>query len=647
MEKKQFKAESQRLMDLMINSIYTHKEIFLREIISNASDAIDKLAYRALTDEKVGLNRDDFKIVVVPDKEARTLTVSDNGIGMTQEEMENNLGTIAKSGSLQFKKETEDADDAELDIIGQFGVGFYSAFMVADKVTVISKAYGSDSAWKWESEGVDGYTIEPCQKDTVGTEVIMSIKADSDEEKYGDYLDAYALSNLIKKYSDYIRWPIQMDVERPEMKETGEKNDDSRQKPKPEDAGEDYKPEYEQVQEWETINSMVPIWQRPKSKVTQEEYNQFYKSKFGDWQDPLLSIHVAAEGNFEYKALLYIPGQVPMNYFTTDFKKGLQLYSSGVMIMDKCSDLLPDHFSFVQGIVDTPDVSLNISREMLQHDRQLKVIANNIEKKIKNELVKLMKDDREKYQQFWTAFGMQFKYALMNAYGQNRDTIRDLLLFWSSKENKLTSLKEYVDRMPESQDKIYYVCADSVEHAAKMPQAERILKAGYEVLYLTVDEDEIVLQMLENAYDKPFVSVADENALPVTDAEKASVEQAEKDHKDLLDFAQETLKGEVSKVRISKILQSGAVCLTAEGPVSLEMEKYFRKMRRDFPMSAQRVLELNPDSDAFQALCKAFEEDKEKAAAYVEVLYNQALIIADLPLPNPARYTELVCGLMK
>ena len=635
MEKKQFKAESQRLMDLMINSIYTHKEIFLREIISNASDAIDKLAYRALTDEKVGLNREDFKIVVVPDKEARTLTVADNGIGMTQEEMENNLGTIAKSGSLQFKKETENADDAELDIIGQFGVGFYSAFMVADKVTVISKAYGGETAWKWESEGVDGYTIEPCQKDTVGTDVIMSIKANTEEENYDEYLAPYSLSNLIKKYSDYIRYPIRMEMEH------------SRQKPKPEDAGEDYKPEYEQVKEWETINSMVPIWQRPKSQVTKEEYNDFYKSKFGDWQDPILSIHVAAEGNFEYKALLYVPGQVPMNYFSTDFKKGLQLYSSGVMIMDKCPDLLPDHFSFVQGIVDTPDVSLNISREMLQHDRQLKVIANNIEKKIKSELVKLMKDDREKYQQFWTAFGMQFKYALMNAYGQNRDTIRDLLLFWSSKENKLTSLKEYVDRMPESQEKIYYVCADSVEHASKMPQAERVLKAGYEVLYLTVDEDEIVLQMLENAYDKPFVAVASEDALPVTDAEKASVEQAEKDHKALLDFAQETLKGEVSKVRISKILQSGAVCLTAEGPVSLEMEKYFRKMRRDFPMSAQRVLELNPDAPAFQALCKAYEEGKEKAAAYVEVLYNQALIIADLPLPDPARYAELVCGLMK
>ena len=635
MEKKQFKAESQRLMDLMINSIYTHKEIFLREIISNASDAIDKLCYQALTDDSVKLTRKDFKIDLSVNKDARTITVADNGIGMTQEEMENNLGTIAKSGSLQFKKETENADDAELDIIGQFGVGFYSAFMVADKVTVISKAYGGETAWKWESEGVDGYTIEPCQKDTVGTDVIMSIKANTEEENYDEYLAPYSLSNLIKKYSDYIRYPIRMEMEH------------SRQKPKPEDAGEDYKPEYEQVKEWETINSMVPIWQRPKSQVTKEEYNDFYKSKFGDWQDPILSIHVAAEGNFEYKALLYVPGQVPMNYFSTDFKKGLQLYSSGVMIMDKCPDLLPDHFSFVQGIVDTPDVSLNISREMLQHDRQLKVIANNIEKKIKSELVKLMKDDREKYQQFWTAFGMQFKYALMNAYGQNRDTIRDLLLFWSSKENKLTSLKEYVDRMPESQEKIYYVCADSVEHASKMPQAERVLKAGYEVLYLTVDEDEIVLQMLENAYDKPFVSVASEDALPVTDAEKASVEQAEKDHKALLDFAQETLKGEVSKVRISKILQSGAVCLTAEGPVSLEMEKYFRKMRRDFPMSAQRVLELNPDAPAFQALCKAYEEDKEKAAAYVEVLYNQALIIADLPLPDPARYAELVCGLMK
>ena len=635
MKTKQFKAESKRLLDMMIHSIYTHKEIFLRELISNASDAMDKLYFRSLTDEKVGMDREDFAIDLKIDKEARTLTITDNGIGMTQEEMENNLGTIAKSGSLQFKKETEKSDDAEIDIIGQFGVGFYSAFMVADKVTVISKAYGADTAFKWESEGVDGYTIEPCEKETVGTDVIMSIKPDSEEEKYDEYLEPYKLSGLIKKYSDYIRYPIRMEMEH------------SRQKPKPEDAGEDYKPEYETVKEWETINSMIPIWQRPKSEVKDEEYNEFYKSKFGDWQDPLLTIHVAAEGSVEYKALLYIPGQVPMNYFTTDFKKGLQLYSSGVMIMDKCPDLLPDHFSFVQGIVDTPDLSLNISREMLQHDRQLKIIANNIEKKVKNELIKLMKDDRAKYEQFWAAFGMQFKYALMNSYGQNRDTIRDLLLFWSSKENKLTSLKEYVDRMPASQEKIYYVCADSVDHASKMPQAERVLKAGYEVLYLTVDEDEIVLQMLENAYDKPFISVANEDALPVTDAEKASAEQAEKDHKDLLDFAQETLKGYVSKVRISKILKSGTVCLTADGPVSLEMEKYFHKMRRDFPMSAEKVLELNPDSSAFQALCKAYDEDKEKAKNYIQVLYYQALIIADLPLPDPAHYAELVCGLMQ
>ena len=636
MAKRKFKAESKRLLDLMINSIYTHKEIFLREIVSNASDAIDKLCYQSLTDENVGMKREDFFIHIQADEANRVLTVSDNGVGMDESDLENNLGVIASSGTLQFRQEMEKAEAADMDVIGQFGVGFYSAFMVSDKITVVTRKYGSDQAFRWESDGADGYTITPCEKETVGTDVIMTIKANADEENYDEYLTPYALSNLIKKYSDYIRYPIRMEMEH------------SRPKPKPEDAGEDYKPEYEQVKEWETINSMVPIWQRPKSKVTQEEYNDFYKGKFGDWQDPLLSIHIAAEGNVEYKALLYIPGQVPMNYFTTDYKKGLQLYSSGVMIMEKCPDLLPDHFSFVQGIVDTPDVSLNISREMLQHDRQLKVIANNIEKKVKSELVKLMKDDREKYEQFWAAFGMQFKYALMNAYGNNRDTLRDLMLFWSSKEDKLTSLQEYVDRMPESQEKIYYVCADSVEHAAKMPQAERVLKAGYEVLYLTVDEDEIVLQMLENAGGKPFVSVADENALPVTEEEKANVEQAEKDHKDVLDFAQETLKDQVAKVRLSKILQSGSVCLTAEGPVSLEMEKYFRKMRRDFPMQAQKVLEINPDSSAFQALCNTFQAgDKEKAAAYVEILYNQALIIADFPLPDPARYAELVCGLMQ
>ena len=634
MEKQQFRAESKRLLDLMINSIYTHKEIFLREIISNASDAMDKLAYQALTDEKVGLNRDDFAVSIQRDPKHGILTVSDNGIGMSKEEMEENLGTICKSGSLDFKEKMDKQET--IDIIGQFGVGFYSAFMVADTVTVISRRYGSEEAWMWQSSGADGYTMQPAQREAAGTDVIMKLKADTEDEKYSRFLEEYELRELVRKYSDYIRYPIRMEVTKSRPKEQTE-----------EEKKEDKAPEYEEYTEVDTLNSMVPLWQRNKKDVTDEEYDAFYREKFFDYEKPTCHLHLSVEGAVTYQALLYVPGRAPYDFYTKDYKKGLQLYSSGVMIMDKCPDLLPDHFSFVQGIVDTPDLSLNISREMLQHDRQLKIIANNIEKKVKNELVKLMKDDRTKYEQFWAAFGMQFKYALMNSYGQNRDTIRDLLLFWSSKENKLTSLKEYVDRMPASQEKIYYVCADSVDHASKMPQAERVLKAGYEVLYLTVDEDEIVLQMLENAYDKPFISVANEDALPVTDAEKASAEQAEKDHKDLLDFAQETLKGYVSKVRISKILKSGTVCLTADGPVSLEMEKYFHKMRRDFPMSAEKVLELNPESSAFQALCKAYDEDKEKAKNYIQVLYYQALIIADLPLPDPAHYAELVCGLMQ
>ena len=635
MEKKQFKAESQRLMDLMINSIYTHKEIFLREIISNASDAIDKLAYRALTDDQVGLNRDDFKIVVVPDKEARTLTVSDNGIGMTQEEMENTLGTIAKSGSLQFKKETEKTDDAEIDIIGQFGVGFYSAFMVADKVTVISKAYGADTAYKWESEGVDGYTIEPCEKDTVGTDVIMSIKPDSEEEKYDEYLEAYKLSSLIKKYSDYIRYPIRMEMEH------------SKPKPKPEDAGEDYKPEYETVKEWETINSMIPIWQRPKSQVKDEEYNEFYKSKFGDWQEPLLTIHESAEGSVEYKALLYIPGQVPMNYFTTDFKKGLQLYSSGVMIMDKCPDLLPDHFSFVQGIVDTPDLSLNISLEMLQHDRQLKIIANNIEKKVKNELVKLMKDDRTKYEQFWAAFGMQFKYALMNSYGQNRDTIRDLLLFWSSKEGKNTTLAAYQDRMPEDQPYYYYACGESAEKIAKLPQVERILDKGYEIQYCTEDVEDYDMQALGEIDGKKFKSATAEDALPQTEEEKKAAEEKAEEGKPVLEAVKAALGDQVKEVRLSKILKSGACCLSADGPVSLEMERYMRKMEGGEHMKAERVLELNADSAPYAALKTAVDAgDQATVEKYAKLLYGQALLLADLPLEDPAEYAQLVCSLM-
>ena len=635
MEKKPFQAESQRLMDLMINSIYTHKEIFLREIISNASDAIDKLAYRALTDEKVGLSRGDFQIVITPNKEERTITVSDNGIGMDKEAMENNLGVIAKSGSYQFKKEMEKEPDGEIDIIGQFGVGFYSAFMVASKVTVISRAYGQEQAWRWESEGVDGYTIEPCERETPGTDVIMTIKEDADGEEYGKYLQEHSLAGLVRKYSDYIRYPIRMEMER------------SRKKEAPEDAGEDYKPEYETYREWETINSMVPLWQRPKAQVTEEEYQSFYREKFMDWEAPLVVSHIAAEGSLEYKALLYLPAHAPMDYYTTDFKRGLQLYSSGVMIMEHCESLLPDYFGFVRGVVDSPDVSLNISREMLQHDRQLKVIAGNLEKKIKNELTKLQQNEREQYEKFWEAFGVSIKYSIMNGYGANREQLQDLLLFWSSKEKKLVSLKEYRERMPESQSYLYYAVADSVEKAESLPQAERILAAGYEVLYLTAQEDEFVIQVLNEIDGKAFLSVADENALPITEAEKAEIEQAEETHKALLDFVKETLGDKVTGVRISKILKSGTVCLSSDGPISIEMEQYFKKMKSPFPMQAGRVLELNANAPAFAALRRAFEEDQEKAALYAEILYDQALLISNLPLPDPVRYGELVCQLMQ
>jgi molecular chaperone HtpG len=635
MKKKQFKAESKRLMDLMINSIYTHREIFLREIISNASDAVDKLAYRALTDQGVGMSREDFEILVTVDELARTITVSDNGIGMDKEALEQNLGTIAKSGSYQFKQETEAADGAEVDIIGQFGVGFYSAFMVADKVTVLSRAYGSDEAWRWESEGVEGYTIESAHRDAPGTDVIMTLKADGEEEDYGKYLRPHTLTQLIRKYSDYIRYPIKMEVETRRMKE------------KPEDAEGDSQPEYETIREIQTINSMVPLWQRPRSQVTAEEYHSFYREKFMDWEEPLVVSHIAAEGNLEYKALVYVPARAPMDYYTADYKPGLQLYSSGVMIMERCEALLPDYFGFVRGVVDSPDVSLNISREMLQHDRQLKVIANNLEKKIKNELIRLMKEEREKYEQFWEAFGIQLKYSVMGGYGANKDKLSDLLLFWSSKENRLTSLVEYRERMPESQQFAYYVVADSVDKAASMPQAERILKAGFEVLYLTAQEDEFLLQVLGELEGKRFLSVASEEALPVTETEKAQVEQAERDHKELLDFVKEILGDRVTAVRVSKILQSGAVCLASDGPVSIEMEQYFKKINAPMPMTAGRVLELNAGSTAFAALGRAYEGDRDKAAKYAELLYNQALLIADLPLENPVRYTELVCSLME
>ena len=636
MAKKQFKAESKRLLDLMINSIYTHKEIFLRELISNASDAEDKLAYKALTDDQVPVDRSQLKITIVPDKEKRTLTISDNGVGMTKEELENNLGTIAHSGSLQFKQEMDQEHKGEdIDVIGQFGVGFYSAFMVADAVTVISKAYGSDEAFMWQSDGADGYTITPCEKDAPGSDIIMHIKPNADEENYDQYLETYKLQELIKKYSDYIRYPIVMEVE------------DYRQKPKPEDAGDDYKPEWETVKEWKTINSMVPLWQRPKAKVTGEEYNSFYKEKFMDWQDPLAVIHTSAEGAVTYKALLYIPQKAPYDFYTREYQKGLQLYSSGVMIMDKCADLLPDYFRFVKGVVDSPDFSLNISREILQHDRQLKVIANALEKKIKGELEKMQKDDPEKYEKFWAAFGSQIKYGVVADYGRNKDKLKDLLLFWSSKEGKNTTLAAYKDRMPEDQPYYYYACGESVDKIAKLPQVERILDKGYEILYCTEDVDDFVMQALGEIDGKKFMSATAEDALPQTDEEKKQAEEKAEAGKPVLEAVKNVLGDQVKEVRISKILKSGACCLSADGPVSLEMERYMRKLEGGEHMKAQRVLELNADSAPYAALKKAVDSgDQATVEKYSKLLYGQALLLADLPLEDPSEYAELVCSLM-
>ncbi len=636
MAKKQFKAESKRLMDLMSKSIYTHREIFLREIISNASDALDRLAYRSLTDDTVEVKREDLQITLVPDKAGRTLTVSDNGIGMTKEELERNLGTIAKSGSLQFKQDM-DAEKAQgqVDVIGQFGVGFYSAFMVADKVTVLSRAYGSDEAWQWESSGADGYTVTPCDKVTPGTNIIMHIKPDGEECSYSEYLESYRLAELVRKYSDYVHFPIRMEMEH------------SKEKERPADAGEDYKPEWETVKEWEALNSMVPLWQRSKSEASQEEYNEFYKEKFGDWEDPLSVIHTSAEGMVSYKALLYLPTKAPYDFYSQNYEKGLQLYSSGVLIMDKCADLLPDHFRFVRGVVDSPDFSLNLSREVLQHDRQLKVIANALEKKIKAELLRLQKDQREQYETFWEAFGHNIKYGVVSEYGAHKDTLKDLLLFWSSKEDKQTTLAEYQQRMPASQQFIYYVRADSVEKAARLPQVERIRDAGFEILYLTEEVDEFVVNALGEMDGKQFKAVADADALPQTDEEKAALDKSAEENKDVLDFVKETLGDKVSQVRLSSILKSAPVCLTADGPVSLEMERYFQRTKQEGEgLKAQRVLELNAASGVFAALRQAVEEDKEKAASYAKLLYAQALLLADLPLEDPAEYTRLVCQLM-
>ena len=637
MEKQQFKAESQRLLDLMINSIYTHKEIFLREIISNASDAIDKLAYTALTDDKVGINRDEFAITITRDPENRTLTVSDNGIGMSKDEMIENLGTIAKSGSLGFKQAMEKNDD--IDIIGQFGVGFYSAFMVASSITVISRKYGEDKAWKWVSDGADGYTIEETEKAAPGTDVIMTLKADTEEEKYSEYLEEYEIRSLIRKYSDYIRYPIRMEVtkSRP-VEEPKDKNAEGEEKKEP---------KYESYTEMETLNSMVPIWQRDKKDVTQEEYDTFYRDKFFDYNKPLRTIHYNVEGNVSFKALLYIPGKAPYDFYTKDYKRGLQLYSSGVLIMDNCEDLLPEHFRFVRGVVDSQDLSLNISREMLQHNRQLTIIARNIEKKIKSELKAMLENDREKYEEFYAAFGRQLKYGTVSDYGAHKEATQDLLLFYSHKQGKLISLKEYVDAMAEGQEKIYYAPGENKERLSKLPQVETLAKKGYDVLLFTEDVDEFVPQTLMTYMEKPFCNVSTEDLGLQTQEEKKQAEEKAEEMKGLLTFVKETLGDQVKEVRLSSELGSHPACMIPAEGMSFEMEKYMKRANPEFAFPVGRVLELNPEHAAVQAMQKAMTEDPEKAKDYAKLLCYQAQLMAELPLDDPYAYTELVCKLMK
>ena len=630
MEKKQFQAESKRLLDLMINSIYTHKEIFLREILSNGSDAIDKLAYQALTDEKVGMSRSDFAIRIQADKQTRTLTVSDNGIGMDQTEMEENLGTICRSGSLKFKQEMEKKDD--VDIIGQFGVGFYSAFMVADEVTVISKKYGSDTAFMWKSSGADGYTIEPAERESAGTDVIMKLKEDTEDEQYSRFLESYTIQGLVRKYSDYIRYPIKMNVESQRLKEGTEDSD---------------KPEYETVIEDRTLNSMIPIWQKAKKDVTDEEYNSFYKEKFYDFEDPLAVIHASVEGAVTYKALLYIPARAPFDFNTKDFKKGLQLYSSGVLIMENCADLLPDCFRFVRGVVDSQDLSLNISREMLQHDRQLKFMAGNLEKKIKAELTKMLENDREKYEKFFTVFGMQLKYGVVADYGQKKEMLQDLLLYWSNKQGKLITLKEYADAMPEEQKYIYYATGESRARLGQLPQLEQLNEKGYDVLFMTEEVDEFVPQSLMKYADKELRNVASEDLGLASEEEKKAAEEKAEQAKPTLEFVKQALGDSVKEVRLSTNLGSHPVCLVPEGGMTFEMEKYFRRVSPEMQAKADRVLELNPEHPVFAALQLAVAQDPEKAKKYVKILHTQALMMADLPVENAAEYTELVCELMK
>lgn len=630
MRKKNFKAESKRLLDLMINSIYTNKDIFLREIISNASDAVDKLHYLSLTDEALRDKNPEFAITVTLDKEARTITVSDNGIGMTAEELEENLGTIAKSGSLRFKEQIKDDEENSADIIGQFGVGFYSAFMVADKVTVITKKYNSDLGFKWVSEGCDGYTVEECEKASFGTDIIMHVKEDTPDEKYSEYLEQFKVSGLIRQYSDYIRYPIRMDMERTENV-----------------ANEGEEPKYEKVIKRETLNSMVPIWQRPKSEVSDEECNEYYKEKFMDFSDPAATIRVSAEGLVSYKAMLFIPSSVPYGYFTKDFEKGLQLYSNGVLIMEKCEDLLPDHFRFVKGVVDSPDLSLNISREILQHDRQLKTIAANIEKKIKAELLKLLNNDPEKYANFWRNFGVQVKYGVVSDFGMHKDAVKDLLVFHSSETGALTTLKDYVARMKEGQQFIYYACGDSAEAIASLPQTELCKDKGFEMLYLTEDVDEFVVKALVNFEEKEFKSVADDDAGLKTEEEKKQTEERREKYKELCEFVKETLGQDISECVISDKLKSHPVFISAKGQISLEMEKYFAAIPGDeHKPKAEKVLELNPDHKIFKELETAFESDREKAEKLIKVLGDEARLIAGLGIADAVGFCDLVSELI-
>ena len=630
-ETKQFKAESKRLLDMMINSIYTHKEIFLRELISNASDAIDKLYFKSLTDDKVGMNKDDFKIEITADKENKVLTISDNGIGMTADELENNLGIIANSGSFKFKNENEKTDD--VDIIGQFGVGFYSAFMVAKEVEVRSKAYGSDKAYMWKSSGADGYTIEECDKDSVGTEIRLTLKDDTETECYDEYLEASTIKELVKKYSDYIRFPIKMDVEKTKRKADAKEDDYS------EDA-------YETDIEIVSLNSMVPLWRKNKNELKPEDYNNFYKEKFFDYTDPLKYIHSKIEGTVTYDSLLFIPARAPFNFYSKDYEKGLQLYSSGVLISDKCADLLPDYFSFVRGLVDSADLSLNISREMLQHDHQLKTIAKSIEKTIKSELKKMLNNEREKYEQFWKTFGSQIKFGVYDNYGRDKDAVEDLLMFTSSHENKLTTLDEYVSRMKEEQKYIYYAAGDSVEKIQALPQTELLRDKGYEILYLTDNVDEFAVKVLMRHGDKEFRNVSEGDLGIDTEAEKEETKKLAEENKDMLSFITAALDGKVKETKISDKLKSHPVCISSSGQISLEMEKILNQNPQNEKVKSEKVLEINPNHKIFAAMQKLYGEDKEKFKDYASILYDQALLIEGMQIEDPVEFSNKICALM-